>query len=346
MPTMRDVAKLANVSVATVSSVITGSRPVSDELKTRVLKAMDEIGYKVDKKSPMLNKTIGYIVPSITSPTWARVLKGVHDVGYSRGYQVIICNQDLDSSKCLEYQEFLVQQGVSGVLISSGHDEETIEAIQNLRRSRIPFVIIGAPMNVEDTILVTSDRQSGTKNAARYLFHLGYSRVAVISKTNSHVMTVRMEGIEEAQKLESMANCEVDCKVYWANEFSRSEGERIAAEIIADSEFQPDAIFSLDEIFTLGVLDYFYRKQIIVPDDMPILTVGDNYSDIIKPELTAVAMPCYEMGWRETELLIRAIDGDIIDQKQIYLSEVLTVRRSTIPKSSVETRAQRAGQAL
>ena len=79
---------------------------------------------------------------------------------------------------------------------------------------------------------------------------------------------------------------------------------------------------------------------------MPILTVGDNYSDIIKPELTAVAMPCYEMGWRATELLIRAIDGDIIDQKQIYLSEVLTVRRSTIPKSSVETRAQRAGQAL
>ena len=116
--------------------------------------------------------------------------------------------------------------------------KQTIEAIQNLRRSRIPFVIIGAPMNVgRYHSSVTSDRQKGTKNAARYLFHLGYSRVAVISKTNSHVMTVRMEGIEEAWKPESMANCEVGLYIYWANEFSRSEGERIAAEIIADSEF-------------------------------------------------------------------------------------------------------------
>ncbi len=332
--TMRDVAEQAGVSVTTVSHVINETRPVSDELRARVLTAMQELGYKPNRLARSLRQgrtyTIGMIVPDSANPFFAEVARGIEDTTFGNGYSLILCNSDGDLQKELFYVNHLAEKQVDGILfIAAGVSSEHIET---LLRRHIPVVVVDRYLPDVAVDAVLTDNRGGGYLATRHLIDLGHRRIACI--TGPSDITPSAERVAGYRQALEEADIPVDERWILRGDFDYESGFR-AAEIFFTLSPKPTAIFACNDLMAVGVISAAHRKGLRVPEDVSVIGFDDvRLASFTVPLLTTIQQPKHAIGVLAATWLMERVEQPDLPPRRQLLQTSLKIRQTTAPPSS------------
>ena len=335
MYTIRDVARLAKVSTATVSFVSNGKGRVSEPLKRRVMDAMEALDYQPNQVARSLQAsrthTIGMVVPQLTNPFFAEIMRGVEDEARKRGYSVIFCNSDEDPELERRQLNTLFARRVDGVLLSSSN---ALPVEGGLVKRRFPLVFVDRTPPGFSGSAVISDNLGASREATRHLIKLGHTRIAIITgPLNLAICTERLEGFRQALQ---EANLPLPDKYLKCGNFTSESGYRNGCELMRLPE-PPTAVFCCNNTMTLGLMRALGELNVPCPERVSVLGFDDfEWVASFRPQLTAVAQPTYEMGKLATEILVRKMQqkkGETEDSEEqvIVLRNELRIRDSTAP---------------
>jgi LacI family transcriptional regulator len=327
--TITDVAREAGVSTTTVSHVLNGTRSVADPTKQRVLAAIERLNYEVNSLAQSLksdrSQTIGLLVTDISNPFFTSLVRGVEDVANAAGYSVMLCNTDENPDKELTYLRMLRRKRVDAILMApTGVPQPLVDQLIGLN---FPLVCFDRPPpgTACDSVLV--DNVGGAQQAVSHLVGLGHRRVGVITGlTGVGTTGERLDGYMRA-----MADREVlvDQDLVRLGNSRLDGGFREMLALLALPQ-PPTAVFTTNNLMTLGALGALQSRQVGVPDDMAIVGFDDfEWAAVLRPRLTVVAQPTYEIGETATRLLIDRIEGrGGSEPRRIVLPTRLIVRES------------------
>ncbi|NLF50386.1 MAG: LacI family transcriptional regulator [Leptolinea sp.] len=331
MPTVLDVAKVAGVAPITVSRVINNSGYISQETKEKVEAAIIELGYVPNTLARGLRSkrtnSLALVVADITNPYFTSMARGVEDVAGSSGYSVIYCNTDESETKEDKYANILVQRQVDGVLlVPAGGNARTVKYLEN---NKIDVVVLDRRVPEKNTNLVCSDSVNGAKELTDLLIKLGHQQIAIITgPDNVSTSTDRVVGYRNSLEEAGLSANE---QVYFGgfNQQTGYESTRIAMR----SSQKPTAFFAANNFILIGVVKALRELNLKVPEDVSVVGFDDfPESMLIEPFFTVAIQPAYEMGQKAAELLIKQINGEIVDNSQtIILPTDIIVRRSAGP---------------
>jgi LacI family transcriptional regulator len=309
--TLADVARRARVSPATASRVINGStKPVADELRERVQKAVAELNYVPNAHARMLARAergaIGVIVHDVSDPYFAEITRGLQRVATERGTLLVICNSYRDPARERDYVELLRAQRVSAIVLAGSgyHDVRATRALhaslETYQRSGGRVAVIGRHALPGDAIAPANTE--GARLLGEYLFGLGHRAIGVIAGPKELTTTTdRLAGLRTAARA---AGRTVVTRRVLHTDFSRDAGARAAAQLL-DAEPDLTALVCQNDALAIGALSIARARGLAVPgrlsiagfDDMPV-------AQDVTPALTTVRLPLVEMGVRALTLAL------------------------------------------
>ena len=304
MATIYDVAKVAGVSVATVSHVINGTRRVAPDTAARVRRAIEELGYQPNGIAQSLRKrvtyAIGVLVSDITNPFFAHLVRGVEDAAHAAGYSIIVCNSDENSEKEDFYIRSLWRRRIDGMLIAPTRDG-TSPALKELVQKGIPFVFVDRKAKGIGAPAVLSDNGGGAYLATKHLIERGHRRIGIVLGIPGATTTEeRLAGYRQA--LEEAGIPFSEELVVWGG--YRVEGGRQAARALLSLPKCPTAVFCTNNLMTIGVLQELFSRDTQIPQQVAVVGFDDlEWAELVNPPLTAVAQHPYDMGCRAFTML-------------------------------------------
>jgi LacI family transcriptional regulator len=336
-PSLSDVARLAGVSVATASRVLTRSRPVRPDLRDRVLESAAKLDYAPNPHARALaqsrDASVGVIVHDIGDPYFSEIVRGALEQAQSGGRMLLICNTYRDIERELAYiRQFRAQRVDAVLLAGSGRVEREVGArisaeVLGFERAGGRAALIGRHEATGDTVM--PDNVGGARELARHLVELGHRRIGVIAGPNTLTTTDdRLHGF-----LAQLAELGVELpeqNISWGD-FGRQSGETATGELL---ERVPGltAIFALNDVMAIGVVAALQRKGLRVPEDVSVAGFDDiPFALDLRPGLTTVRVPMLELGRRAFSL---AFDPRPAGFRVELLPTELVVRGSTAPPAA------------
>jgi LacI family transcriptional regulator len=312
--TIQDVAKAASVSVATVSRVVNNIPLVSEDTKQRVLLAIEELGYEPNEVARSLKirktNTIGIILDDITRPQHTTISRGATDACWMNGYNVILANTDAEQVKEDSYLKVLMQKQCDGILIISRKITKNFGG--KLETIGIPIVLGAISDDEKQFTNVSIDNTKAGYDATKYLYENGHADVGYIMMKQDQykVCEDRIDGFKTA-----VEEFDLNTKEEWCIE---SAGKRFsehnaidgyeAMEQILNSKQLPTAIITANDEIALGAIRCIEARGLKVPLDISVLGFNDYWlSEWVKPQITTVAYPMYDVGAVCASLLIKKI---------------------------------------
>lgn len=329
--TIKDIAKKANVSIATVSRVMNkkheGIRP---DTRERILKIIEETNYQPNTiaQSMVTNKTstIGLIIPDIRNPFFPELVRGVEDYSKKYHYNVFLCNTDGDIQKEKEYLDLLTKKKVDGIIYANTYATLDNEIEKLLSKSNIPVVLIDRWEEKSSYSGVFVDNENAGYMATNHLLSLSHKKIGCITGPayikNSQD---RLNGYKKALK---EVGIEVEDKFIQTGNYQIEGGYKAAVTLLNQGEVT--AIFALNDLMAFGVYQLANETGVSIPEDLSIVGFDNiKYNNILHPKLTTVKQPIYNMGETSTNMLIEKIENsDKQTQEMIYLKTELIERDS------------------
>ena len=332
MATMREVAESAGVSITTVSHVINHTRFVSEELADRVEQAIRELEYQPDQRARSLrtgsSETIAVLVSDISNPFFPKVVRGIEDCARESGYSVLLSNTDESAETERGNLSMMLERRVDGFIIAPAIGDK--EALETLIHHDAPVVLIDRPDDLP-VDQVHSENEQGAHEATKHLIELGHIRIGVIAEiADIPSFRARVAGWRRALKEARLSPHDGDLRQAGLE----IEGAYTAARDMLAVKDPVSAIFSTNNLMTLGVLRYLKDVGISCPGTVSVVGFDDpDWASSFSPSITSVAQQPYEMGYRATELLLERIGGDTSPPKIVCLPCELRIRESTGPVS-------------
>ncbi len=326
--TIKDVAKAANVSVATVSRVLNKKTNVSDEAVLAVNRAVEELGYSPNFLGRDLRKSetkrILAIIASTEQSFYSEVLRGMQDAAYSQGYDVLIATTRDDPDHEMHLLNMLFSKAVDGaVLLAPKLDADTISELAK----KYHLAMCLERLEGCKILCVTIDNEQAGYDAVKLLINKGRRRIGLIStKVRSQSSIDRENGYRRALK---DAGIPVDEALIYYGDYDSDSGYR-GCESLMRLKDKPDAIFSISDTISIGAMTYAIRNGMNIGKD--ILFFGfDNisYSHMFIPRLSTVEQPCYLQGKTVIEKLIANMKAEVPDTGVYKLPHSLILREST-----------------
>jgi LacI family transcriptional regulator len=326
--TIRDVARVAKVSTATVSHVINNSRAVAKATRERVLAVMKELSYHPNAVARDLRRqrteTLGLIISDVANPFFPMLVRGVEDTANQHGYNVILCNTDEDAVKESRYLQVLFGRRVDGYLVvpTSG----AAGALAALLERKRPLVLIDRLIEGLDTDAVVVDNVQGAYDATTHLLNHGHRKVGVITGP-LHLTTARerLDGYARALKEHGL---EVEERLVRRSNFKEESGYQCAMDLLR-SELRPTALFAANNLLMIGALRAFAEAGVSVPSEVAVVTFDDMpWAPFITPPMTTVAQPAYQMGAAAAQLLLERLHGRRKRPKVLRHPTKLVIRQS------------------
>jgi LacI family transcriptional regulator len=328
MANIYDVARRAKVSVATVSAVVNESAYVSPGLKSRVLKAIQDLNYKPNLLARSLatqqSHMLGMIVPDIANPFWPEVVRGAEDRAHASGYTLLLSNSDDDSRKEDLYLNLFLAKRVDGVLIAKAPGVLSDAIVSHLRSSEVPLVQLlrTTPGTSFDAVLL--DDQPAAYEAVSHLLRLDYRRIAIIAGP-APVDTAqrRLAGYKQALKDWKVR---VDPALCYEGDFRVKSGYIAGLELL---KRKPEAVFVSNYLMAVGLMKAVRQYQLRCPQDVAIVTCDDHpWVESFSPPLTTVNFPKYELGSEAARVLIERIQDPSRTVETLELHSTLEIRES------------------
>jgi LacI family transcriptional regulator len=344
--TMRDVARLARVSVTTVSSIVNGRGGVSPEVTRRVEDAIATLDYHPNEvaRGLKVNRTftIGIILPDVSNLFFNDILRGVETEARRSGYSVILCDSNEDPLQEQELLTVLIRRRVDGILLAS---TQASLAESRLAMRRPPIVCFDrAPGGFQGPAIVV-DNVLASYEATRHLIELGHQHIAIIAGPETTLTgSGRLEGFRKALQ---EARLPLRQEYVRPGGFSMQGGHRAGLEILRLPN-PPTAMLVCNNRMTLGLMRALRDLGLKCPQDVSVVGFDDfDWSDLFSPRLTTIVQPSYEMGKRATEVLLQVIQAP--DERRhsgeehcVVLKAELRVRESTTPPASGAGRPQQS----
>ena len=319
MTTIREVAKLAGVSVATVSRTLNNSGYVSESTRKKVEKAVKELNFYPNEVARSLfqkkSKVIGLLLPDITNPFFPAVAKGVEDGVNQRGYSLLLGNVEDDAEKESDYLKIFEQNNIAGV----------ISAVQGntVKLNNMPLVLLDR-VNSHQEYAVHSDDYSGGKLAAQAVVERNPKKVVIMVGPKSVAgSAMRLAGSEKVLQ-ESL----VPYEVFQTASFQLNLAEE-TAERFFEQHPDVDSVIASNDVYALAVMKEAIKRGMNIPEDLQIIGYDDMpFSRMMYPGLSTIAQPAYQIGYQGAELLCNILEKGYAHENHIQLPVTLKLRES------------------
>ncbi|NEZ47380.1 LacI family transcriptional regulator [Clostridium niameyense] len=325
---IKDVAKEAGVSIATVSRVLNDIDVVNEDTKKKVVDAIDKLGYRPNivarSLKTQISKTIGIIIPDISNQFYPEIVRGAEDVANIYDYNIMLCNTDLDPEKEMEYLRVLREKMADGVLYMSNSLEPNI--LELIDKLRFPVVLVETRDKEEKIPSVTIDNLKASMDAVQYLIDKGNKKIAYIGlyEDMANEAVLRYKGYEETLRKN---NIELNKDLVVFSGLKAKDGYNGINKILEKNEI--DAVFCAADEVAMGAINALRDKSIKVPEDVDVMGFNNIYSsEIFYPKLTTVAEPMYDMGSVGMRMLIKIINKQELEEKHYVLTHRIVERDS------------------
>lgn len=308
-PTIKDVAKEAQVSVATVSRVLNGLSGFSADTEKKVREAIRTLGYQYNAVARNLKtkktNTIAILLPHVETTFYMKILNGIEDASQKRGYSVLVCHVGVSGSRTHQYMKILMQQQVDGIIGCSLPPKEKIDTL--LANCGIPCVLVSTLSPQYPIPYVRVDDREASRAATSYLIRKGHRRIAMLAGSKDDVVAgkLRLEGY-----LQALKEHHLPVRKEWIKytRFSYETGLSAARELMREKGFT--AIVACCDEVAIAAITAAYETGHTVPDDFSIIGYDNTRTaEMAIPPLTTVSQPLYEMGERAFEMLVRGMEG-------------------------------------
>lgn len=343
MVTIKDVARRAGVSVATVSRVLNKSGPVSPAAAERIHEAAEALHYVPHGGARSLitskTNTIGVLLPDLYGGFFSEMIRGIDQTAQQHGYHLLLSGSHNRHNE-MEVAMRAMRGRTDGVIAMSPHfDARTL--VENLPPS-LPVILLSCEAGDSDYQVIAIDNAGGAEAMVRHLIELGHRRIAMVMGEKGHFDTAeRLQGYRRALL---DAGIELDARYEAQGDFSEASGHRAVQELLALDD-RPTAIFCANDSMAIGGLAAVHEAGLEVPDDITVVGFDDiPLAHYLSPPLSSVHVPVFEMGQRAVSRLIAALKGEpTSERRHERLPTHLVVRDSCAPPPA-EARQANAGR--
>jgi len=325
---MIDVAKLANVSTATVSRVLRKPDKVSKDTRQKVMEAIKQLNYQPNMVARQFRtketKTVLVVIPDVTSPFFSEVLRGIEHTALESGYRVILGDTENDINREHEYIELLLQQQADGaILLTARMDRTRLEEIAN----QFPVVLACEYIDELDIPTVSIDNINGARRATEHLIQLGHTRIAHIAGPMNVILSRdRLKGYEQAIISHQL---QIDSLYIKEGDFSLESGYDQMLHLL-ELEIPPTAVFVFNDLMAIGAIKAAKDKGLRVPEDVAVVGFDNiKMTSVFEPNITTIDQPKYEIGKKAMDLLLNLMNGEALQKKKFVLKDELIVRESS-----------------
>jgi LacI family transcriptional regulator len=340
---MKDVARLAGVSIQTVSVVVNDKAVVTPETRERILSAVEALGYRPLAVGRSLRtgstRTIGLMVADITNPFFARMAEAVEEHTHAAGYNLILYNSHSDAERERIYLQMAAERWVDGMLVVTTTD--TLHGLEAMLDAGIPVVAVDrVPRHYDGAWVILDNRRSG-RLVADHLLALGHRDLAhICGPLDLRLSVERMESFEEAVRdrgLEPIRHTVGDAS--WSCE----SGYRAMRALLAASRV-PTAVFAANDRLAIGAMRAVFEAELRVPEDVSVVGVDDiEMAAYVTPPLTTVRQRLADVATLGTKILLDLVRGIETTETQVVFEPELVVRGSTTRASASSERAVKGG---
>ncbi|KAA0546314.1 LacI family transcriptional regulator [Bacillus sp. BGMRC 2118] len=322
--TIKDVAKLANVSIATVSRILNGQPGYSLKTKKKVLEAIDELGYHPNAIARgLINKkthTIGVLFPHLSGSMVIELLRGIEKAASEHESSVIVCHTESDPNKTMKYLQLLAEKRVDGIIYTS----EVLQENQYdfITKMKVPLVLLSTQSELPIPYVKVSDFEAAY-SATEYLIQKGHQNIGMISGNKEDMIAgkPRIDGFIQAMK---DYNLKVDTdSVMVTSGFSFWDGKMGLVNLL-NQKPQTTAIFTASDEMAVGAISAASQFGINVPNDLSIIGYDNiNLASMSVPPLTTIHQPFMEMGEIAGKMLMEMMDTDQVPGSSIVPHKII-----------------------
>ncbi|HEX2911101.1 MAG TPA: LacI family DNA-binding transcriptional regulator [Chloroflexia bacterium] len=338
MANIQDVAKLAGVSISTVSRVLNGTAKVNGELRQRVEEAMETLAYQPNPAARSLrtnrSRIIGLLIPDFQNPFFMKLIQGVEDEAHLHDYSLLLYNSNEDIKREQRNLQVLYNERVAGAIIVPTKEQMGTATLKKFRERDIALVAVDRRITDNSIDAVLVDNIRGSREAVGHLIANGYRRIGVITgPTNLTTGRERLEGYQQALQ---EAGISLDAELVRSGPFTFESGQKLAEELL---NLNPviEAIFACNNVLTLGAVDAVQNRNLRIPDDMALVGFDDvGWAALGSISLSTVIQPAYELGKTAAQRLFHHLQNPGIQTRQeIILAPSLVIRGSSQPRNDL-----------
>lgn len=328
--TIYDVAREANVSMATVSRVVNGNPNVKPVTRKKVQEVIERLGYRPNAVARGLaskkTTTVGVIIPDISNIFFAELARGIEDIATMYKYNIILSNSDQNKEKELHLFNTMLGKQVDGIVFMGGHI--TPEHVDEFERSPVPVVLAGSIEESEKIPSVNIDYEQAAYDSVKEFIGRGHKHIAfVIGPLYEPDITVKkLNGYKRA--LED-ANIPFNEELIIEGDYTYDSGIEAFEKMLELSE-KPTAILVGADEMALGVVHGAEDKGYSIPEDFEVIT-SDNtrLSLMVRPQLTTIVQPLYDIGAVAMRLLTKLMNKEKVSEQKVVLPHRIEHRQST-----------------
>lgn len=330
--TIKDVAREAGVSIATVSRVLNNKDWVKDETRNKILAIVEKMNYVTNFSAKTLrnnrSNSIGVIVPEVSVPFYAQIIKGIENKAKEMNLRLIVCDADNTIEKELDFARFLYDHSIDGLILiipQMSNDE-----IIKMKVDKRPVVIFGRNMQEYDIPSITVDNKLGSYNAVKHLYSHGLNKIAFIGGINNENLDYRKERIEGYKQ--ALKDCNLEFRSeYVENALYQEEAASSAFIHLMKLPDPPNAVFCGNDEMALGTLKTAKKLGIQIPGQVAVIGF-DNIPvcQYTSPALTTMNQPTYTIGNLCCEKLIYCLNNqdDNVYYTNLVIRPDLVIRES------------------
>lgn len=328
--TIYDVAREANVSMATVSRVVNGNPNVKPATRKKVMEVIDRLGYRPNAVARGLaskkTTTVGVIIPDISSTFFAELARGIEDIATMYKYNIILSNSDQNIEKELHLLNTMLGKQVDGIVFMGGNI--TSEHVDEFEKSPVPIVLAGSIEESGKIPSVNINYEQAAFDVTKSFIEKGHKEVAIV------VGPLR-EPINKEKKLAGYKRALEEAEVSYREDLV-VEGDYTydsgieAFEKLLEADPRPTAIFAGSDEMALGIVHGAEDKGYKIPEDFEVIS-SDNtrLALMVRPQLTSVVQPLYDIGAVAMRLLTKLMNKESVDEQIVVLPHRIEERDST-----------------
>ncbi|MCY7581705.1 catabolite control protein A [Bacillus altitudinis] len=328
--TIYDVAREANVSMATVSRVVNGNPNVKPTTRKKVLEAIDRLGYRPNAVARGLaskkTTTVGVIIPDISSIFYSELARGIEDIATMYKYNIILSNSDQNTDKELHLLNTMLGKQVDGIVFMGGNITDV--HVEEFKRSPVPIVLAASVEEQAQTPSVNINYEQAIYDSVQLLVEKGHKRIAFVSGP-------MLEPINSMRKLAGYkraleeAGIAFDEALVAEGDYSYDSGIEALANLLEQSD-KPTAVIAATDEMALGVIHGAQDRGVSIPEDLEVIGFDNTrLSLMVRPQLTTVVQPTYDIGAVAMRLLTKLMNKEQVEDQIVELPHRIEERQST-----------------
>ncbi|AVM25046.1 catabolite control protein A [Bacillus pumilus] len=328
--TIYDVAREANVSMATVSRVVNGNPNVKPTTRKKVLEAIDRLGYRPNAVARGLaskkTTTVGVIIPDISSIFYSELARGIEDIATMYKYNIILSNSDQNTDKELHLLNTMLGKQVDGIVFMGGNITDVL--VEEFKRSPVPIVLAASVEEQAQTPSVTINYEQAIFDSVQLLVEKGHKRIAFVSGPMSEPINSMRKLAGYKRALEE-AGIAFDDALVAEGDYSYDSGIESLAHLLEQSD-KPTAVIAATDEMALGVIHGAQDRGVSIPEDLEVIGFDNTrLSLMVRPQLTTVVQPTYDIGAVAMRLLTKLMNKEQVDDQIVELPHRIEERQST-----------------